>query len=447
MTGRSGSGKSKMLETLFYDLQLKSQKEKDYALVLLDPHGDLARNILYFSHNQDKSRVVYISSSINREIEKYKKTDDRYTAVINPFDNDGTEETVNILSQELTDALIELLDNSYNFTPQMQAILRPCIATVLRSKNPCINELKRFMLDGQNGDLIELGRQSPNSQHRDFFMNDFHIEEYRLTKKSIRTKLSYFLGDQILSDMLNGKSTIDLEQCLNEGKVIIFNLPKGSGKFTSSVFGRLMIAYIHSIILRRDALPREQRKQLFFFIDEFQNYITSSLASNLAEARKYGLSLILATQSLKQIENLAIRKTVMVNTSFKAVSQTDYEDRSTFSKELGVRGKDLEELKPLQFYVKDDTGQNPFKIEIPILANKYFLTEEERKRLLQYLVYRSGQYVPVPVEQPHIKNIIKKDKPEATGDKPENKTEDVENKKKKPNPKSNPFDEDLKPAF
>lgn len=436
-----------MMEVLFYDLQNKSQNKRNYALVLLDPHGDLARNILSFSHNLDRKRIVYISSAINKEIEKYKKNDDRYTTVINPFDNDGTEETINVLSQELTDALIELLDNSYNFTPQMQAILRPCIATVLRSKNPCINELKRFMLDGQNGDLIELGRKSPNSQHRDFFLNDFHIEEYRLTKKSIRTKLSYFLGDQILSDMLNGRSTIDLEQCLNEGKVIIFNLPKGSGKFTSSVFGRLMIAYIHSIILRRDALPREQRKQLFFFIDEFQNYITSSLASNLAEARKYGLSLILATQSLKQIEHLTIRKTVMVNTSFKAVSQTDYEDRSTFSKELGVRGIELEELKPLQFYVKNDT-RSPFKIEIPILGNKYFLLEEEKKKLMQYLVYTSKQYIPIK-EEPYVKNkeVVKNTDPKATENKTKQETENKENVKKKQNPKNNPFDEDLKPAF
>jgi hypothetical protein len=330
--------------------------------------------------------------------------------------------------------LIELLDNSYNFTPQMQAILRPCIATVLRSKNPCINELKRFMLDGQNDDLVELGKQSPNQQHRDFFINDFHIEEYRLTKKSIRTKLTYFLGDQVLSDMLNGKSTVNLEKCLNEGKVIIFNLPKGSGKFTSSVFGRLMIASIHSIILRRDAIPREKRKQLFFFIDEFQNYITSSLASNLAEARKYGLSLVLATQSLKQIEHATIRKTVMVNTSLKAIAQTDYEDRSTFSKELGIKLVDLEDLKPLQFYVKNEAEQNPFKIKVPILAQQYFLVEEDKKELLQYLVNHSKQYIPVSSRIPETNN---KSNPKTT----------IPNEKRVQIKKDNPFDEGLKPAF
>ena len=384
---------------------------------------------------------MYISSSINKEIENFKKDDNIYTTVINPFDHDGKEDTINILSQELADALIELLsDTSYNFTPQMQAIIRPCISTVLRSKNPCINELKRFMLDGQNSDLVELGKQSNNAQHRDFFLNDFHIEEYRLTKKSIRTKLTYFLGDQILSNMLNGKSTVNIEKCLDEGKIIIFNLPKGSGKFTSSVFGRLMIAYIHSIILRRDNLPREKRKQLFFFIDEFQNYITSSLASNLAEARKYGLSLVLATQSLKMIENTAIRKAVMVNTGIKAISQTDYEDRSTFAKELGMKAEDLESLRPMQFYVKNDVGQEPFKIQVPILSKEHYLLDLEKKNFLQYIVYDSKQYTVIPLNQPI--NIIDGKIIEESENKPP--TEKVVKQKPK---KENPFDDDLRPAF
>lgn len=394
-----------------------------------------------FAHNREKGRVVYVSSSINKETEKLNPKKEKLTAIINPFDHDGKEDTINVLSQELADALIELLsETSYNFTPQMQAIVRPCIATVLRSPNPCINELKRFMLDGQNEDLIELGKQSPNPNHRDFFTNDFHIEEYRITKKSIRTKLTYFLADPVLSNMLNGKSTINLEKCLNEGKVIIFNLPKGSGKFTSSVFGRLMIAYIHSIILRRDNLPREKRKQLFFFIDEFQNYITSSLASNLAEARKYGLSVVLASQSLKQVDNTVIRKTIMVNTGIKAISQTDYEDRSSFAKEMGLKADEIEKLKPLQFYVKNDLGETSFKIKVPILSKEYYLLDNEREDLLKHIIFNSGQYVAVP-KVPAPKPIPK----ENTKDK--DNTTNTANKPTKNKRKDDPFDDDLQPAF
>lgn len=416
-------------------------------MVLLDPHGDLAKNVLKFSHNTDMKRIVYISSSINKEIKSINPNEEKLTAVINPFDHDGQEDTINILSQELADAIIELLaETSHNLTPQMQAIIRPCITTVLRSPNPSINELKRFMLDGQNEDLIELWKRSPNPNHRDFFTNDFHIDEYRITKKSIRTKLTYFLADPTLFNMLNGKSTVNIEKCLNEGKIIIFNLPKGSWKFTSSVFWRLMIAYIHSIILRRDNLPREKRKQLFFFIDEFQNYITSSLAWNLAEARKYGLSVILASQSLKQIDNTILRKTVMVNTGIKAISQTDYEDRSSFAKEMGLKTTEIEKLKPLQFYIKNDLGQVPFKIQVPILGKEYYMTDQNTKRLLRFLAFHSRQYIKIPkiplaTPPPPPPKEERKSNLNYSG----NKFSSHINKSN--NRKDDPFDNNLKPAF
>lgn len=224
---------------------------------------------------------------------------------------------------------------------------------------------------------------------------------------------------------------------MNEGKIIIFNLPKGSGKFTSSVFGRLMIAYIHSIILRRDALPLNLRKQCFMAIDEFQNYITSSLAGNLQEARKYGLSLILAIQSLKQIENAAIRKTVMVNTGIKCVAQTDHEDRTTFAKEMGITTKELENLKPLHFVVKREDGEHtPFKVTVPILDAKYFLTKEEKENLMKYLLKQSGIYQKVVNEELTITKSANENTQQRKPPKPQQRTKD-----------DNPFDDDLSPAF
>jgi hypothetical protein len=421
---------------MFYDVQRKSQKNSKYALVAIDPHGDFAKRLLGFSHNIQKERLVYISSSINREAQ----TAETYTAVINPFENDGSEEMRYLLAQELTDAITELLsDTAHTLTVQMTALLRPCIATVLRSKYPSMETLARFFLDkdGMNYDLIELGKQSPIQQYRTFFEHDFHSHEYAITKRSIRTKLIYFLADPMLSNMLNGKSTVNIEQCLNKGKVIIFNLPKGAGKFTSSVFSRLMIAYIHALMLRRDAIEPKYRKQCFMFLDEFQTMLTSSLAGSLAETRKYGLSLILATQSVKQIEKAEVRKTIMLNTNLKAVSMTDYEDRLVFSKEFGIGTDALNIIEPLQFYIKKNDGKHiAFKFKVPILAQRYFLPKQERTALLEYLVYQSGMYIkvlpPAPPATPYTKKeAIDKVKPA----------------KKKPT-KDNPFDEDfIKPAF
>ena len=50
--------------------------------------------------------------------------------------------------------------------------------------------------------------------------------------------------------------------------------------------------------MRRAAMPNAARTPFYLYIDEFQSFATDALTSILAEARKYGLSLILAHQYL-----------------------------------------------------------------------------------------------------------------------------------------------------
>ena len=54
--------------------------------------------------------------------------------------------------------------------------------------------------------------------------------------------------------------------------------------------------------MRRQNLTKEERRDFFMYIDEFQNYITPSIESILSEARKYRLGLVLAHQYLGQLE-------------------------------------------------------------------------------------------------------------------------------------------------
>jgi hypothetical protein len=49
-------------------------------------------------------------------------------------------------------------------------------------------------------------------------------------------------------------------------------------------------------------MEKEDRKDFYLYIDEFQNYVTPSIESILSEARKYRLGLVLAHQYLGQLE-------------------------------------------------------------------------------------------------------------------------------------------------
>jgi len=394
VVGMTGSGKSSFALNLIYQLVRKSNGDRRHAVIVLDPHGDMGRTCVMFANN-DRQRLYYLSTAINREAE----TKQDVTCVFNPFVSDGSKEMRYLLTETLTESLKELLVDA-NLTTQMLTILRPCIATVLRlsgDRTPSITELNRFFLEGHNADLVELGKTSEIEQHRTFFTYEWHNENLRVSKNSLRVKLSFFLSDPRVASFLNGTPTYSLEKALNEGAFTVLNLPEGSGVFASKIIGKLFIAYLHAVMMRRDAIDPKKRKKCYLIVDEFHSMVTASLANSLATTRKYGLSCILLSQSLLQVPDTTIRKTIMVNAGFKAVGITDHQDRSSFAKEMGIDTTELEKLRKRQFYFKRNDGRKPaIKITAPILSQAFQLTSKERKALFQWFVYDSGQYVPVP---------------------------------------------------
>lgn len=370
-------------------------------MVFVDIHGDTARTLLNYVHNKDRDRVVYISSAINREA----GTTETYTAVINPFEvPEQSVEAKAIYSNEIADALTELLEsasNSYNsVSVNMSLLLRAAIFTVICSDSPSLGTLCRMYLDkdGQNADLLELGRNSPIPMYRQFFQYDWDSPQLNITKAAVRNKLLYFMADPMLSLMLNGKSTIDLSQCLQDGKLVIINVPQAAGKFTSGVVSRLCIAFINAIMLRREGIDIKLRKPCYLYLDEFQEIATKSLIGSLSGCRKFGLHCILATQATSSLSK-DVKNASMVNAGIKMVGLLDHTGKVEFSKELEVPMDTLNKLQAMQFMVKKNDGKHTaFKFQVPILGRRYSLSKTERKELLDYLVYQSGIYVKAPLE-------------------------------------------------
>jgi len=88
---------------------------------------------------------------------------------------------------------------------------------------------------------------------------------------------------------------------MNSNKILLMNLSKGTtGEINSKLLGLIIVQKIQMAALRRQ--NKEDRKDFFLYIDEFQNYITESIETILSEARKYRLGLIMAHQYIKQLE-------------------------------------------------------------------------------------------------------------------------------------------------
>ena len=268
---KSGWGKSECMKIVIYDEQYKSQKSRNRTLVLMEPGGDLSTEVLRFKMNygeQGRDRLIYLDTNIRKRAIKlfsYMKDGKQikvdilkqdYTFVINPFElEDKSEDNIGYLVQELQNAFFNILNDSSknSLSEQMQSVLKSCLFVLIRKGDATLSDLKRFLHDDLNDDLVQLGIQDPNQEVATFFHSYKTDSILRSTKSSMFFKLHNLLVTPVFRRLLVGKSTVNLEQALNSGKVIIFNLVKGKmGADAAQAYGKLVMAYIMGIIRKRD---------------------------------------------------------------------------------------------------------------------------------------------------------------------------------------------------
>lgn len=98
-------------------------------------------------------------------------------------------------------------------------------------------------------------------------------------------------------------SSFDVYDSMQSGKILLINLSKGLlGDFNSNLLGLILVSKMQIAAMRRQSIAKEDRRDFFLYIDEFQNYITESIESILSEARKYRLSLNVAHQYIAQLQ-------------------------------------------------------------------------------------------------------------------------------------------------
>lgn len=344
LTGRTGSGKTELLKVLFDELY----RQLDSALVLLDPHGDLAEQLAKLDcHLELPGRLVYIDPFLSEE----------RTPVVNPFsDPPKDERTLELLTSEIARILTELVDASLSL--QMEAVLVPCVAALLRKGDSGLHELQRFMDDGHNRDLVALGARSPNPAHRAFFRQAFVSHGYRTTKLSIYTKLQSLLNSPVFYRLTHGRNSVDFEQAVENRQAVIVNLSQGKmGVEAAQVFGKLVIALLQGVALKRAFQPQEERVPTYLFIDELQNFLSESVEKIVSETRKYGFHLIMANQNLAQIANVKLREAILGNTRVKIAGENSPKTLKTLGEEMGFKAEDFQTLEKHHFLLKVGTGE------------------------------------------------------------------------------------------
>jgi len=284
--GKTGTGKSTLIENM-----VASDIKAGNGLALIDPHGDLAEDILRLVPKRRIDEVIY-----------FNPADMEYPIAFNPLEKVGLD-----YHHLIASGLISVFKKVWSefWGPRLEHILRNSILTLLEYPGSTLLDIPKLLTDK------EFRKQVLKSVHhqqvREFWLYEF--EKYSTWLRSqaispILNKVGQFLTSIPLRNIVGqNKNTFRFRMVLDEGKILIANLAKGRiGEDNCSLLGAMMVTKIQLAALSRTDLPENKRKAFCLYVDEIHNFLTLSFADILSEARKYGLNLVLAHQYIEQLD-------------------------------------------------------------------------------------------------------------------------------------------------
>jgi hypothetical protein len=178
----------------------------------------------------------------------------------------------------------------------------------------------------------------------------------------VLTKVQRFLGSRTARAIVGQpRSTIDPSRWVRFGNVVIVNTAKGSvGEDTAALIGATLLNLVALAVEEQSQLDVESRRGVRLLVDEFHTMPGADYETVVGELAKYGGNLVLATQSLASLEVLdrtqdrALRAKLFSNIDGLFVFQTSAEDARYLVPELGdgVDVQDLISLPDHQCYVR-----------------------------------------------------------------------------------------------
>jgi hypothetical protein len=170
----------------------------------------------------------------------------------------------------------------------------------------------------------------------------------------IVSKIDVFLTNEIMRPIVaQEKSAFNFREIMDNKKILLVNLSKGRlGEKNANMLGLIIVSKFLQAALSRVDSAGKDLPVFYLYIDEFQNFTVPSIATILSEARKYKLSLGLAHQFIKQLDE-KIKDAVFGNVGNKCIFRVGTEDAEFLAKSLEPEfgPTDIEHLDNYNAYV------------------------------------------------------------------------------------------------
>ena len=357
MVAKTQKGKSTLMSHL-----AAAAMDKDTSLIVIDPHGDLARSLLSRVPRQRVGDVLYIDFS-----------DTQQFVGLNLLD---------VKQGRSADAIVSNIVHvgeliwSDNWGPRMEDALRMALRTLLVG-NQALAEQQRDQFT-----LLDITSLFELPQFRRRLLKD-HVKDKEILQwwsgyfdalydnlrmdvvNPVLTKIHRFSTHSVVRNIIGqSSSTVNFRELLDRRRILLVNTATGViGPDAGGLLGAVLVDYINFSVREQMAIPDPaQRARVVIVVDEFQSIPGVDYPGLMAELQKMGASFILATQALGQLDAISqeLRPAIMSNVETLFVFQTSADDADILRHELDdeVIATDIINLSAHSCYVKTQSGRD-----------------------------------------------------------------------------------------
>ena len=337
IVGKTGMGKSELLKTLaIQDIQAGR------GLTFIDPHGDPVEDLFDHIPEERIKDVIYINPA-----------DLEYPIAFNVMEQVDPDKR-----HLVADGVMGVFKKIWVdvWSPRMEYILNNTILALLEVPDSTLLGINRMLAEKDFRNYV-VG-QLTDPVVKAFWTQEFAKYADRFASEAtaaIQNKVGQFASSTLVRNIIGQpKSTVDMRAIMDNQKILLVNISKGSiGEDASRLLGALIITKIQLAAMSRVDTPERERKDFTLFVDEFQSFATASFANIMSEARKYHLSLVVGHQYIAQMDE-SVRDAIFGNVGTIIAFRVGAEDAEMLEKELTPEflAQDIVNLGMREVYIK-----------------------------------------------------------------------------------------------
>lgn len=350
--GKTGMGKSTILENMaVQDIR------NGNGFAFMDPHGKTADLFLEYIPEERINDVLY-----------FAPFDMDFPISFNIMEDVGYDKRHLVVSG-LMGAFKKIWQDAWS--ARMEYILSNTLLALLEYPDATLLSVNKMLSDKAYRKKVVDNVQ--DTAVKSFWVDEFANYTERMAAEAvpaIQNKVGQFTSNPLIRNIIGQpKSSFDLRQIMDSGKIMLINLSKGRiGEANANLLGSLLITKIYLSAMSRADVPEavleKELPNFYLYVDEFQSFANESFADILSEARKYKLNLTIAHQYIEQMSE-EVRAAVFGNVGTMITFRVGSYDAEVLEKEFAPEftAQDIVNLGRFQIYLRlmiDSVGSKPF---------------------------------------------------------------------------------------